>query len=211
MHPMTILQLTASNVKRIRAVDISPNPADPLVKIGGANGQGKSSVLDSIMYALGGKKVQAAQPVRIGEQEAFVELDLGELTVRREWRANGTETLRVRTREGAAVGREQEKLNALISQVSFDPMGFADLPAEKQVATLVGLVGLDLEGYKAKRKAVEQDRTEKNREVAREQAAARSVGTITNVQKVDEAPLIQRPRGTGRCSARGRRRSRSRW
>ena len=43
------------NVKRVRAVALEPK-ADGLTVIGGRNGQGKTSVLDGIAYALGGEK-----------------------------------------------------------------------------------------------------------------------------------------------------------
>ncbi len=50
----TIVSLEASNVKRLRAVSIDAS-GKPAVIIGGRNEQGKSSVLDSIVYCLGGK------------------------------------------------------------------------------------------------------------------------------------------------------------
>ena len=53
-----IIKLSIDNVKRLKAVDITPN-GDGLVVIGGKNDQGKSSVLDSILYVLGGA---ASQP-----------------------------------------------------------------------------------------------------------------------------------------------------
>jgi len=49
---MKIVKLTAENVKRLRAVEITPD--GNTVVISGRNGQGKTSVLDSIWFALGG-------------------------------------------------------------------------------------------------------------------------------------------------------------
>jgi hypothetical protein len=43
--PLRITRLVMHNIKRIRAIDISPT--DDVVVIGGKNDQGKSSVLDS--------------------------------------------------------------------------------------------------------------------------------------------------------------------
>ena len=56
-QPLQILKLEAENVKRLKAVAIRPHGS--VVKVGGKNGQGKSSTLDAIMYALGGKSLQS--------------------------------------------------------------------------------------------------------------------------------------------------------
>ena len=52
---VTIVTLEAENIKRLKAVEITPE--GNLVVVGGKNAQGKSSVMDSIAYALGGKKL----------------------------------------------------------------------------------------------------------------------------------------------------------
>jgi len=48
-----INKLEIENVKRVKAVKIEPS-ANGLTVIGGKNRQGKTSVLDSIAWALGG-------------------------------------------------------------------------------------------------------------------------------------------------------------
>lgn len=60
--PLHIIALDAQNVKRLRAVNITPT--GDLIVIGGNNGQGKTSVLDSIEMALAGTK--CAKPIREG-------------------------------------------------------------------------------------------------------------------------------------------------
>lgn len=50
-----IASLELENVKRVRAVSLEP-AENGLTVIGGRNGQGKTSVLDGIAYALGGEK-----------------------------------------------------------------------------------------------------------------------------------------------------------
>jgi DNA repair exonuclease SbcCD ATPase subunit len=81
---MQIVALEIDNLKRIRTVLIVPK--GPLVQITGANGSGKSSVLDGIYWAIAGKKaIDAATPVRQGEETARVKLDLGEVVVTRKF------------------------------------------------------------------------------------------------------------------------------
>lgn len=58
-----INQLEIENVKRIKAVAVTPS-ASGLTIIGGNNNQGKTSVLDSIAWALGGEDFRPSNPVR---------------------------------------------------------------------------------------------------------------------------------------------------
>lgn len=77
-----IKKLTSENVKRLSIVEITPDGA--LVTIGGKNGAGKSSVLDSIAYVLGGEKLVPSQPIRTGEKSASIKLELdGYIVTRR--------------------------------------------------------------------------------------------------------------------------------
>jgi hypothetical protein len=80
---MRILKLRSENVKRISVVEIVPD--GNLIRIGGKNGSGKSSVLDSIAYALGGTSLVPSEPIRKGETEAKVVIELDDLVVTRKF------------------------------------------------------------------------------------------------------------------------------
>ncbi len=84
---LKIVSLEVDNVKRLHAVHIKPDGG--MVIIGGKNGAGKSSVLDAIEMALGGKKSIPRRPVRDGEESAHVVCDLGSLIVRRHFTPDG--------------------------------------------------------------------------------------------------------------------------
>lgn len=62
---ITINELQVENLKRIKAVKLEPS-ASGLTVIGGRNGQGKTSVLDAIAWALGGEKFRPTNPKRDG-------------------------------------------------------------------------------------------------------------------------------------------------
>ncbi len=161
---MKIIQLLSENVKRIKAVHIKPDGS--VVHIRGRNAQGKSSTLDSIMYALGGEGAQPPRVIRDGEERAQVQLDLGDFVVVRQWTSNNRSHLEVRSQDGAKYSSPQTMLNGLVGKLSFDPLAFTRLDAKKQAEQLRKLVGLDLSPLDARRKAIFDQRTDVNREVA---------------------------------------------
>ncbi len=152
---MRIVELKAENVKRIKAVRIKPDGS--LVEITGRNGQGKTSVLDSIMYALGGK-ADATQPIRNGQKSASVEVDLGELKVRKRWTDKG-EYLDVFAADGKSkMQSPQAVLDKLVGELTFDPLAFSKMAAKQQSETLAKLAGVDLAAFAAKKKTLESER-----------------------------------------------------
>jgi len=58
-----INKLEIENVKRVKAIKIEPT-ANGLTIIGGKNNQGKTSVLDSIAWILGGNSFRPSDPQR---------------------------------------------------------------------------------------------------------------------------------------------------
>ena len=164
MNGTRIVRLKASNVKRLVAVDITPRGA--VVQITGRNGAGKSSVLDAIAYAIGGKALQAARPVRDGQSTAEVVVDLGEMIVRRTWKGDAS-SLSVESRQGMKFASPQALLDRLVGTLSFDPLAFTRLHPREQQNILAGLAGLDLDRLNAERKTLFDERTIANREAAK--------------------------------------------
>lgn len=158
-----IIRLTAENVKRINAVEITPD--GNLIVIAGKNGQGKTSVLDSIMYALAGAGSLPQKPVKRGEYKAVIELDLGDLLVKRTFTATGGTSLTVTTKEGVKLTSPQAVLDALVGKLSFDPLAFAQHTPGQRTETLRQLVGLDFSKQEAEKQKLYDERTGVNREV----------------------------------------------
>lgn len=162
-----IISLQASNVKRLTAVDITPN--GNVVVIGGENGAGKSSVLDSIAMALSGKEIPTV-PVRRGEEKASVILDLGDMVVKRTFTAKGGTALVIENKEGLRYSSPQSVLDKLTGRLMFDPVAFIKLDARTQLEQLRKLVGLDFSALDAKRKQLYDERTLTNKEADRAKA-----------------------------------------
>ncbi len=159
---MKIVQLAVNNVLAIKAITIRPD--GETVTLGGENGAGKSSVLNSIAMALGGKRLVPEQPIRQGEERGTIRLDLGDYVVERVFTAGG-DRIEVKSRDGAKYPKPQAMLDALCASIAFDPLQFAlEKDAAKQGATLRQLVGLDLTDLDAKKRQAFDARADVNRE-----------------------------------------------
>jgi DNA repair exonuclease SbcCD ATPase subunit len=180
---MRIIKLTAENVKRLRAVTIKPDGS--VVQITGRNGQGKSSVLDSIMYALGGKDVLCERPVRKGAEKAKVTVELDDLTVTRTFTAGGGGALTVAAKDGAKYPSPQAVLDKMVGKLSFDPLAFARMNPKQQAETLRGLVGLDFSEIDRRRSAAFDSRTVVGREVKQLEAQLAALPEVAPVPAVE--------------------------
>lgn len=178
---MKIITLKAENVKRIKAVSITPQGSS--VVIGGNNGQGKSSLLDSIFMALVGKKAQGAKPVRDGEGAAKITIDLGEYKVVRTIKESGDGTVKVTNAEGAAFGSPQKVLDGLCSTLSFDPLSFMREKPAYQLNMLKELVGVDFSVLDKERGEVYSERTGINRQGSDEKSRLDGLPVHENAPK----------------------------
>jgi flagellar biosynthesis chaperone FliJ len=162
-----IVRLESTNYKRLKAVEIAPDPDGNLVIVAGKNGQGKTSILDSISAALGGVNGKTTpKPIRDGEDRAEIVLETEELVVTRRFTASGS-TLTVKSLDGAVYPKGQAKLDDMLGKLSLDPLAFTQLSDRDQLATLLALVDLPFDPDKlaAERKDVFEQRTDANRQV----------------------------------------------
>ncbi len=167
---MHITQLEVANVKRLSAVTVTPD--GNMVIVGGENDQGKSSLLDSIMYAVGGGKELPEVPLKRGEKAGHVELKLSgddkypPMIVRRVFTDNGKTRLEVKHDDptGAKVPHPQALLDSFQGRISFDPLAFTRLKPGEQQEQLKSLAGLDFTDQDAERKRLYEVRTGVNRE-----------------------------------------------
>lgn len=196
-----IVRLEAENVKKLTAVTISPD--GNMIEITGANASGKSSTLDAIWYALGGKP-KNPNPIRAGQQEAIIKLDLGTLKVIRKFtsKAEGgyTTSLVVETQEGARFPKPQDVLDALVGELAFDPLEFTRLKPADQFDILKRFVpNYDFVAAAQRRTAAFEARTDVSRSLRdlKSQVAGISYPEDTPDQEVDISALAQELREVG--------------
>lgn len=185
---MKILTLKSENVKRLKVIEFSPE--GNMVMIGGNNGAGKSSFLDSIWYGLGGKKAQCDKPIREGEDRAVITLDLGELIVKRtitQKENKIVDKLVVEDREGRVHKSPQSVLDKLYNENTIDPLEFSRLKPKDQQHTLFDLVGLDFTKLDETRKEIYEKRTPINNQ---KKHLIRSLETHAFYPDVPEEELV---------------------
>lgn len=136
--PLKINKLEIENVKRIRAVKVEPS-LNGLTIIGGKNNQGKTSVLDSIAWALGGERFKPSQATREGSvipPTLHIVMNNG-LVVERKGKNS---TLKVTDPSGQKAG--QQLLNEFVEELALNLPKFMNSSGREKAQTLLQIVGV---------------------------------------------------------------------
>lgn len=132
------------NVKRVKAVAYEPS-ADGLTIIGGKNGQGKTSVLDSIAWALGGGKFEPSSPYREGSTippHLRVVLSNGIIVERK----GKNSALKVIDPSGNKAG--QALLDKFVDQLALNLPKFMNANNKEKADALLRIIGVGDELYR---------------------------------------------------------------
>lgn len=136
--PVKINSLEIENVKRIQAVALEPT-ANGLTVIGGNNGQGKTSVLDAICWALGGERSRPSNATREGSTvPPKIKLTLSNgLIVERKGKNSD---LKVTDPSGRKSG--QQLLNEFVSELALNLPKFMQASSREKAETLLQIIGV---------------------------------------------------------------------
>lgn len=135
---LKINKLEIENVKRIKAVKVEPK-ADGLTIIGGKNNQGKTSVLDSIAWVLGGERYKPSQATREGSvipPNLRIVMNNGLIVERK----GKNSALKVTDPRGQKAG--QQLLNEFVEQLALDLPRFMESSGSEKAKTLLKIIGV---------------------------------------------------------------------
>lgn len=133
-----INQLELENVKRIKAVKVEPTQ-NGLTVIGGKNGQGKTSVLDAIAWALGGDTFKPSRPQNdksVVPPHLKVELSNGIVVERK----GKNSVLKVTDTTGKKAG--QTLLDSFIEKLALNVPKFMASSDKEKANTLLQIIGV---------------------------------------------------------------------
>ena len=138
MDGIKINKLEIENVKRVKAVKLEPTQ-NGLTVLGGNNGQGKTSVLDSIAWALGGDKYRPSEPQREGSvipPNLHMVMSNG-LIVERKGKNSDLKVIDPNGQKGG-----QQLLNDFVEQLALDLPRFMQSSSKEKANTLLQIIGV---------------------------------------------------------------------
>lgn len=138
-----IASLTTENVKRVKSVHIEPSP-NGLTIIGGNNNNGKTSILDSIAWALGGNKYRPSKAQRDGSVvPPTINLKLSNgLIVERKGKNSD---LKVTDPTGNKAG--QNLLDSFVEELAINLPKFINSSDKEKANTLLEIIGVGQQLY----------------------------------------------------------------
>jgi DNA repair exonuclease SbcCD ATPase subunit len=138
---MKIKLLKVENLKKVKYLEFEPE--ENVIVISGKNGAGKTSVLDAIMYGLGGvESKDLSKPIREGEDHAEIVLKIDNFTVKRIWTSDDKSYLKITSEDGVVYKSPQNMLDSFLGKLSFDPLEFTMFKPREQRDLLLEVLGL---------------------------------------------------------------------
>lgn len=164
-----ISALQVENTKRIETIEFQLRE-NGLISIGGKNGQGKTSVLDSICWTLGGEKFRPSSPDNEKGGKAHTRIELSNGLVAERKGKNGT--LKVTDPEGKKGG--QQILDDFIELLALDLPRFLRAGDKQKAKTLLNILGVEkeLQELEEKEGNLYKEREAHGKEVTRAQGYA---------------------------------------
>jgi len=190
---LSLISFEITDAKTIRFFRYTPE-GNGIHSIIGDNNQGKSSIIDSILYALSGKPLK--NWVRKGSKTAKVKLELGvdklEYTIEARIKPDGTAPkLTLKNANGAAMPKAATTIKSLLSSIGIEPDAIDRLSDKEQCDLFLKTVKFNINEKKwleiiqkpipeqqhiltsvdLKQSALYHERTDLNREIKNQKAS----------------------------------------
>lgn len=175
---MRIINLYAQNVKSIKVVDITPSK-DGAIILEGRNAQGKTTILDTILYTLCGEKMIPDNVIRTGETEATIRITLDDdVVITRTFKDTGTTKLVIDNADGSRIMAPQTWLDARLGKLSFDPLAFSRLDKKARLEEIKRITGLNFSEVESNYAVAFEKRKLANRDVDTYSAQLKEYATL---------------------------------
>ncbi len=193
-----LVALEAENIKMLKAVKLGLK-GKSLVVIGGNNAQGKTSLVDCIPIALGGKKYEPEEVIRRGESHGKIVLDLDEVGVGLGSNPNISGTLQgaeptspiglkvtvvftkkagrkliLEAKDGFPFRSPQEIFDRFVSKLTFDPLEFIRMEKDKQTEIVKEMAGIDFSQLDEEYQLLYDERRDLNRDLKNAEAVVKA-------------------------------------
>lgn len=191
METIKINKLEIENVKRVKAVKMEPSKSG-LTIIGGKNRQGKTSVLDAIAWALGGKRYMPSEPHREGSvTDPYLKVVLSNgLVVERKGKNSDLKVVDPKGNKGG-----QGLLDSFIEELALNLPKFMESSSKEKANTLLQIIGVgdQLAKIELDETAAYNERTIIGRTADQKEKFAKEMHYYTNVPKdiVSASDLIK--------------------
>jgi len=199
-----IRELLVENYKKVRVVEVRPDGR--IVELTGRNGQGKTSVLDSIWFAFKGIKALPKMKnsvVRKGAEKTRVRVGTDDFVVTRTLGRDGAQpTLTIEMAPGKKRDKTpQEFLDDFLGRLTFDPVEFMSMDPADQVEELkkASNVAIDFEAIATANDADFAARRDINRDVKQLEARLAQLTKLEGLpaEKIDTAAILAKINATG--------------
>lgn len=151
MEQIKINKLEIENVKRVKAVQLKPSE-NGLTIIGGNNNQGKTSVLDSIAWALGGNRYKPSNATREGSiipPNLKITMSNGLIVERK----GKNSDLKVIDPNGEKAG--QQLLDSFVEELALNLPKFMNQTNKEKANTLLQIIGVGDKLFELEQKETE--------------------------------------------------------
>jgi len=170
---MHIQKLTTENFMRVKFAEVNFDKEGNLIIVGGNNGQGKTSFLNSIEALLNGTKSLPSEPLRKGAENGRITAELkseegdpyDDLIVERTIGEDRKTSLKIKSKSKKGVKYSQSMLFEIIGALAFDPLAFKNMEVKAQVEHLKKTFDIDFSDLEKQYAEAFDERTELNREL----------------------------------------------
>jgi DNA repair exonuclease SbcCD ATPase subunit len=202
-----VLEARIRDMRSISLVALHPNEKG-VTEIKGANGQGKSTVLDSFFYTLAGGKLPNGI-VKNGSDSASIEITIGNsrkvYNVTKTISADGKTSLQVLVNNEGVVKSAQSFLQDIAGAITFSPADFYEMmksgtadssrKIRDKLLEVGGIPMHELRNLEEEKKSIYDERTLTNRELKKlESVVSQNPEPVEEVNIVDLSNKVEKAR-----------------